>query len=177
MKAIDTFYNGHYFRSRLEARWAVFFDKLRIKYEYEVEGFESPKGERYLPDFYLPETYLRDGCETGRGVYIEIKPGNFKKSYLNCSEWFDKPLILFTGNPYDQIWGAWGVDDSGYQITPWWDNCMKVWVCRSCRTSKIEFSEGNYNCCPDCGGAADENKLRKAAIQAQSARFEFDAII
>ncbi len=55
IKAIETIYKGYRFRSRLEARWAVFFDEIDIKYEYEPDGFI--KGNyRYLPDFYLPET-------------------------------------------------------------------------------------------------------------------------
>ncbi len=61
VKAIQTKYNGFNFRSRLEARWARFFDLVGIKYEYELEGFEIPKpgGEghwKYLPDFFLPQT-------------------------------------------------------------------------------------------------------------------------
>jgi hypothetical protein len=40
IKAKETHYNGYRFRSRLEARWAVFFDALDIKYEYEKEGFD-----------------------------------------------------------------------------------------------------------------------------------------
>lgn len=55
IKPIETVYNGYKFRSRLEARWAVFFDALCIKYIYEPDGFELPNGERYLPDFYLPK--------------------------------------------------------------------------------------------------------------------------
>ena len=38
IEAIPTKYNNYLFRSRLEARWAVFFDAAKIKYEYEVEG-------------------------------------------------------------------------------------------------------------------------------------------
>lgn len=52
---IQTQYNGYKFRSRLEARWAVFMDSLGVKYEYEKEGFEFRDGIRYLPDFWLPE--------------------------------------------------------------------------------------------------------------------------
>ena len=49
IKPIETHYDGHRFRSRLEARWAVFFNTLGIKYQYEVEGYEM--GDlRYLPD-------------------------------------------------------------------------------------------------------------------------------
>jgi hypothetical protein len=36
--AIQTHYNGYHFRSRLEARWAVFFDECGIRYQYEPEG-------------------------------------------------------------------------------------------------------------------------------------------
>lgn len=54
IKPIETFYNGYRFRSRLEAKWAVFFDDVGIPYEYETEGYVLPDGRYYLPDFYLP---------------------------------------------------------------------------------------------------------------------------
>lgn len=63
IKPIETFYNGYRFRSRLEARWAVFFDTAGIEYEYEPEGFDCGDGVYYLPDFYLPEN----------DVWVEIK--------------------------------------------------------------------------------------------------------
>jgi hypothetical protein len=66
MKAIETQYKGYRFRSRLEARWAVFFDALGVKWTYEHEGFELPNGTRYLPDFYLPDF----------DEYVEIKGGD-----------------------------------------------------------------------------------------------------
>lgn len=50
---IETRYKGYKFRSRLEARWAVFFDSAGIEWQYEPEGFQS-YGYSYLPDFYLP---------------------------------------------------------------------------------------------------------------------------
>lgn len=59
---IETIYNGYRFRSRLEARWAVFFDSLNLPYRYEPEGFTDGK-VMYLPDFYLPTMHR----------YIEIK--------------------------------------------------------------------------------------------------------
>lgn len=55
INAIETFYKGYRFRSRLEARWAVFFDAGHIEYEYEPEGYVLPDGTYYLPDFYLPK--------------------------------------------------------------------------------------------------------------------------
>ncbi len=34
-KAKETYYDGYRFRSRLEARWAVFFNNIGLEYEYE----------------------------------------------------------------------------------------------------------------------------------------------
>lgn len=52
---IETVYAGCRFRSRLEARWAVFFDSMGIRWEYEPQGFILSHGRYYLPDFYLPD--------------------------------------------------------------------------------------------------------------------------
>lgn len=67
VKAIQTSYAGCRFRSRIEARWAVFFDYLGIGWEYEPQGFDLPSGP-YLPDFLLD---LRSP-ESG-GVWWEVK--------------------------------------------------------------------------------------------------------
>lgn len=66
LRALPTLYNGVHFRSRMEARWAVFFDQLGLRWEYEPEGFELPSGRWYLPDFWLPDL--------NGGIYAEIKP-------------------------------------------------------------------------------------------------------
>lgn len=64
IQPIETHYKGYRFRSRLEARWAVFFDVLGLRWEYEPEGFDLGKAGWYLPDFWLPDFEL----------WIEIKP-------------------------------------------------------------------------------------------------------
>lgn len=51
---IPTRFDGILFRSRTEARWAVLFKHLDLKYRYEDEGFQLPSFW-YLPDFWLPE--------------------------------------------------------------------------------------------------------------------------
>lgn len=68
IKAIETEYKGHLFRSRLEARWAVFFDALHIEWHYEEQGYELPSG-RYLPDFRIEAGAL---CGT-KDVWVEVK--------------------------------------------------------------------------------------------------------
>lgn len=73
IKPIETIYNGYRFRSRLEARWAVFLDSLGVKYEYEPEGFELPDGTRYLPDFRVMCHATRGGDCEPFPLYIEVK--------------------------------------------------------------------------------------------------------
>ena len=75
IKTIQTQYNGYLFRSRLEARWAVFFDELGIKYEYETEGYDLGELGWYLPDFYLPE----------KRWFVEVK-GNLNKDNLGIEK-------------------------------------------------------------------------------------------
>ena len=58
IKAIETIYRGYRFRSRTEARWAVFFDAVSLPFEYEKEGFDLGEGTWYLPDFWMPSLKL-----------------------------------------------------------------------------------------------------------------------
>ena len=51
--ATSTPYHHTTFRSPLEARWAVFFDRMGMVWTYEVEEF-SVDGQRDAPDFWLP---------------------------------------------------------------------------------------------------------------------------
>ena len=91
---IETEYKGYRFRSRLEARWAVFFDEMQTSWLYEAEGYELPSGRRYLPDFYLPSI----------GVHVEVKPtkeiGDLDVEKL-CAFAVDgnSPLLLLVGTP------------------------------------------------------------------------------
>ncbi len=72
IKPINTYYRGYKFRSRLEARWAVFFDSIGIKWEYEKEGFELKDGTKYLPDFWLIDVQM----------WAEVKAIDFNKKEI-----------------------------------------------------------------------------------------------
>ena len=74
MKVIETEYKGYRFRSRLEARWAVFFDACGVRWEYEPEGYVLPDGQYYLPDFLLHDvTFNHAGYSEGRDLFVEVK--------------------------------------------------------------------------------------------------------
>lgn len=72
-QAKPTVYAGITFRSRLEARWAVFMDAVGVQWTYEPERIQLPTGGTYLPDFV-----------TRDGAYIEVKGAeeNLDKPYL-----------------------------------------------------------------------------------------------
>lgn len=70
IKPIETQYKGYRFRSRLEARWAVFFDALGIEWQYEPEGYDLGEAGWYLPDFWLP---IQHHLYSPAGYWVEIK--------------------------------------------------------------------------------------------------------
>jgi hypothetical protein len=101
LKPIETRYNGYRFRSRIEARWAVLFDALGVKYEYEKEGFELICGP-YLPDFWLPyPDELNFSGYPNAGHWLEVKgiePNQDEISKL-------LHLSLATNHTGNLVWG------------------------------------------------------------------------
>jgi len=103
IQALETRYAGHVFRSRLEARWAMFFDLIGIKWEYEPEGYRLSNGECYLPDFWLPRFN-----DKKNGTYVEVKSesGDFYKACrfaLELNVYLIEAKGLPTVGPYD-VW-------------------------------------------------------------------------
>lgn len=88
MKGIITMYRGRRYRSRLEARWAVMFDLLRWRYEYEPYDLGG-----WIPDYAL------FGVEE---ILVEIKPYSSLKEFdtgkiigaLRGTEKWGKEILL-----------------------------------------------------------------------------------
>lgn len=145
IEAIPTMYNGYKFRSRTEARWAVFFDSLKIKWIYEPEGINID-GVCYLPDFYLPESkqfFEVKGILTnvdmikvnalisaGYSVTIGYDDGKF----IACDLWGDREDGL-------------GIYDLCTDSTSW------LCRCRSCGKHWFMGDVGSYVC--QCCGTYD----------------------
>ena len=70
IKSLPSEYGGCVFRSRLEARTAYYFDLLRIKWEYEPEGYALPCGN-YAPDFFCTAI---DKYDKKHQFFVEVKP-------------------------------------------------------------------------------------------------------
>ena len=122
IKPIETRYKGYRMRSRLEARWAVFFDALGIDWEYEKEGFDLD-GIYYLPDFWLPDLK----------VWVEIKPEVPDSDVMDKLARFRDlvgPIVLFCGLP--QAAGR--------------DNCQQVGVLFCCDLTDSSGGSSEWDC-------------------------------
>lgn len=133
IKAIETRHKGYRFRSRLEARWAVFFDALGLDWEYEPEGFDLGDAGWYLPDFRIT------GADTNGDMmeyWFEIKPknkplseGEKRKIKAFAEEWappYAGAFLLCHGLPgekrvryFDQVSGMEYILWS-HRRRPWW---------------------------------------------------------
>lgn len=111
IKAIETRYKGYRFRSRLEARWAVFFDALGLEWQYEPEGFELPSG-RYLPDFLVTWPGRWDGEQSS--FWCEVKPAPLDARERELCEQLvattERECILLVGMPEPKAYTAISID-------------------------------------------------------------------
>lgn len=175
IKAIETRYKGYHFRSRLEARWAVFFDALNEPWQYESEGYDL-YGVYYLPDFWLPRL----------GVFMEIKGINpsadefLKMAYLR--EGTGHATTIFHGLPgeywgklycWDQGEGSAGSSDWDISLTSDIDGELLINV-NNVRDHQISLAaDWSKLWCLNDSRCATEF-LEPAIEQAKSARFEHD---
>ncbi len=190
-----TIYRRVSFRSELEARWALFFDIMKIEWHYQTKSvYVADEVGRHLFGFYLPFVGIR--CmmpASGRGTYIEIHATNQQRDETKhtqiYSSWGKRfPLAVFVGAPDRHVFTSYGISgssfDGGEQYLPeaasdisnglWWDSPMGIYHCVKCDRVKIEFAEGNYLQCEICGihrDYPDIDKLKGAADSA--ARYSF----
>lgn len=157
IKAIQTRYAGHFFRSRLEARWAVFFSHLQIKWQYEIEGFPLPSGP-YLPDFYLPAF----------SCFFEVKPfttltfeekkktREYKLGYELVEATTSENFLLIYGTPLECLPSEWVFNNNPTKFQLY----HGVSIIRT--SKKIKFFTNDYT----------YDEIKNAAVAASEARFE-----
>lgn len=186
IKAIPTYYRGTHYRSRIEARWAVFFDVLGMRHEHEPEKFDLPN-RRYLPDFQV----FTGACGTlESNIFLEVKgPPPTEDEFLKLSDFsrivgYGRALLVHGGIRDYTLMDGTGDRDGWY-----WMQCP---FCGSFTASW--WRDFHINCHPlemfDCPAAiavlqrADVNgfffkinppespSIEIAMSVAQSARFE-----
>lgn len=193
LQAIETFYNGYRFRSRTEARTAVFLDEAGIRYEFEPEGFQVGRG--YLPDFWLPDHHTWLELKGKFPTDAELaKVSLFARALF--TDWMDRnrevpsmeeqsTVHLHVGVPYGSP--AKGHEYYAIDYTPgspdslrsYWMECPRCGVidlrrgggssvCRGCRRRGVSIQADYLPGQPPISA-----KLQRAFNAARSARFEF----
>ena len=167
MKVIETLYKGYKFRSRLEARWAVYFDFFNIDWIYELEGFEFDDGTYYLPDFFLPQVEM----------WAEVKPIELNKEELR------KVCLLVDGSGFDCLLLEGVPDIRSYRYVGFDDN-LEIYYDKNPEDCFFDCVVSNYKeyniqdkrFYMNTGGGVEKHfksLLYPAVEAARSARFEF----
>lgn len=154
-----TEYCGIIFRSKLEAEWAKWFDKYKIYWVYEPEGYKIDN-VCYLPDFYLPTQDVFFECKgimenldeekiialakaTGKDILVGYYP-------------VGKKLHIYDMSP----WGKFNPNSTENSGLPWFDDScdIKLQKCNKCR--KLFFvNERNSWECKSCGNREGKHQL------------------
>jgi len=131
IKAHPTEYRGVMFRSRLEARWAAFFDLIEWRWEYEPIDLNG-----WTPDFRVEFDCCHSECGGGHTLLVEIKPYYFIEQFSGhpCTKYYfggigygyerliqEDSSAAFGNNPHVTYWemvhGAGGGVESVEQRT------------------------------------------------------------
>jgi hypothetical protein len=114
--AQPTYFDGQWFQSRLEARWAAFFKALGIVYEYNGAGetFALQNYRMYTPDFYLADL----------DVYVEIKYSQDAarvrmREYQDFAKLMGKRLLVISGEPGERQYSVAVIFGNGKCLIRW----------------------------------------------------------
>lgn len=117
LKVIATTYRKYLFRSRLEAKWAAFFDLCMWPWSYEPVDFDG-----WIPDFAIGE----------RPTLVEIKPFFHEEQWEDTfrkiiSSGCQEPVVLLGADPARTIRTQQQVDESAPQVGWILDENREMW--------------------------------------------------
>lgn len=172
LTAIPTLYARVRFRSRLEARWAVFYDTLGVPWQYEPNVHDLGGGTFYLPDFWLPN----------QQCFVEIKPAapddEAQRKASGLAALTRRPVFLFFDTAFDVPYGDLADTESAYAYFAdrGFDWYYQWCECPTCRKVGIEYAGRAGRICrhdaDDKNYAYDTPRLCAAYDAARLARFQ-----
>jgi hypothetical protein len=138
LKAIETRYADHLFRSRTEARWAVALTAMGVAWQYEKEGFELQGGVRYLPDFWLPDLHCWFEVKGETPTQEEWNKAN---ALRDEGGW---PVVLAVGTisagPHQCLANDIGHSSGG---SSQWE--VRWYICDGCGKAKLSWGDGCHD--------------------------------
>lgn len=125
---IPTSYKGYRFRSRLEAKWAKFFDLLGWQWEYEPFDCNG-----WIPDFALlgNKTHRRK-----QPVLVEVKPiisdsPGVREKIDRANNLHEVLLVgvspIWKSSEFDTVQLGWLRDFCNDPKQSWWSDCLMGW--------------------------------------------------
>lgn len=142
MKAYPTRYKSQIFRSRLEAKWAAFFDLLDWPYAYEPFDLEN-----YIPDFIL---------KFYKPILVEVKPeillkDLWKHSAKIIKSGWDKEILivgadLFKSKNYNSEYKSIGIIGERLDSNEYIFNDAVLMFCKHCKRPSIIQSDLCQHC-------------------------------
>ena len=137
--AIETTYRGYRFRSRLEARWAVFFDYLGMTWKYEVQGYLVGADKRpYLPDFWVQDIFCWvevKGDPEALDLLLADDAVNASTGLPRTDPWGYKNLLILGDIPDPGEQGAWLHSLVSRRAS----TCDRFCLCSDAQRSKVVF--------------------------------------
>lgn len=135
--AQPVWYANTYFKSKAEARWAVFFDALRLPWLYEPKPFTTSRGG-YVPDFLLPTW----------DVWWEVKGAAPIQAAVNAAA----SVVGQTGQPLCISWGQMAACGAGpIWVVTGYDSGFHAAIaqCRTCDELSLippdKFDQGGHD--------------------------------
>jgi hypothetical protein len=125
-RAIPTTYAGVNFRSRLEARWAAFFDLCGWRWQYEPIDLAG-----WIPDFVLLSDVQKPvlvECKPLIGTFEPGETGEKMEAACRGTEWEGRELLLVGAGlweaerPYDRL--ALGLIAEATSDGLWWQAAL-----------------------------------------------------
>jgi len=159
IQSLPTEYEGITYRSRTEAKWALFFKENSIPFAYEAEGFDLG-GVKYLPDFFL----------TVGNCWFEVKPfdptGREIDKAKRLAVATRRLVFIAPGAPRAKI-GLHAVSPSGRVLKDWqfaYAHDQGVgYICENLWNAKLEVKIGKVsNPSGMYGGIGPDDELEEA---------------
>jgi hypothetical protein len=148
IKAIPTEYAGVEFRSRLEAKWAAFFDRCAWRWSYEPQDFNG-----YIPDFALwfrtpilvevkPLLWDEDNASDARileDARTKIARSGIKGELLTVGT-----RVLVDGAGHQRLGMLMDVDHATDEASPW--SWAFAFGCTHCNRRSFANEDASWHC-------------------------------
>lgn len=167
IKSISTIYNGVSFRSKLEAKWAEFFDSIGMNWISEVEGYRFSDGTKYLPDFWLQD------CRTYFEVKVPLNEKDMTKMRNLAEAVAKKGIMVAIGGslipdalgliyPIPYKWGnEWEMEDSQGIICD--RDYVDIAICGRCKKPYIIWLHQDWSC-RNCDYGGGNNTFKELIL-------------